>query len=95
MAAARPGTAARVAVDTGRDGGVRSQPGGLQWSEAFLVGAVLSPTDPVFAAAIVGRKEIPYRLRNLLNVESGLNDGLACRLWSCSWPLSARSLSTQ
>lgn len=51
--------------------------GGLTWSEAFLVGAVLCPTDPVFAAAIVGREEIPYRLRNLLNVESGLNDGLA------------------
>jgi len=51
--------------------------GGLPWSEAFLVGAVLAPTDPVFAAAIVGRKEIPYRLRSLLNVESGLNDGLA------------------
>lgn len=50
---------------------------GLPWAEAFLVGAALSPTDPVFAAAIVGREEIPYRLRRLLNVESGLNDGLA------------------
>ncbi len=48
---------------------------GLPWLESFLLGAVLSPTDPVFAAAIVGREEIPYRLRNLLNVESGLNDG--------------------
>jgi len=50
---------------------------GLSWDQAFLLGAVLSPTDPVFAAAIVGRKEIPKRLRQLLNVESGLNDGLA------------------
>ncbi len=50
---------------------------GLPWLEAFLLAAALSPTDPVFAAAIVGREEIPYRLRNLLNVESGLNDGLA------------------
>ena len=40
-------------------------------------GWVLAPTDPVFAAAIVGRKEVPGRLRHLLNVESGLNDGLA------------------
>jgi NhaP-type Na+/H+ or K+/H+ antiporter len=53
---------------------------GLTWPEAFLVGAVLSPTDPVFAAAIVGREEIPWRLRRLLNVESGLNDGLALPL---------------
>lgn len=51
--------------------------GGLGWPEAFLLGAVLSPTDPVFAAAIVGRKGVPRRLRHLLNVESGLNDGLA------------------
>ena len=50
---------------------------GLGWAESFLVGAVLSPTDPVFAAAIVGREEVPGRLRHLLNVESGLNDGLA------------------
>lgn len=50
---------------------------GLSWPEAFLVAAVLAPTDPVFASAIVGRVEIPYRLRHLLSVESGLNDGLA------------------
>jgi sodium/hydrogen antiporter len=49
----------------------------LSWMEAFLLGAVLSPTDPVFAAAIVGREEIPNRIRHLLNVESGVNDGLA------------------
>lgn len=53
---------------------------GLSWTEALLVGAVLSPTDPLFAAAIVGREEIPIRLRHLLNVESGLNDGLALPL---------------
>ncbi len=53
---------------------------GLPWLEAFLLGAVLSPTDPVFAAAIVGRQEVPKRLRQLLNVESGVNDGLALPL---------------
>ncbi len=49
----------------------------IPWLSAFLVGAILCPTDPVFAAAIVGKKEIPSRLRFLLNVESGINDGLA------------------
>jgi NhaP-type Na+/H+ or K+/H+ antiporter len=53
---------------------------GLPWTESFLLGAVLSPTDPVFAAAIVGRETVPLRLRRLLNVESGLNDGLALPL---------------
>ena len=50
---------------------------GLPWVQAMLVGAVLAPTDPVFASAIVGREEVPGRLRSLLNVESGVNDGLA------------------
>jgi NhaP-type Na+/H+ or K+/H+ antiporter len=50
---------------------------GLDWTTAFLVGAVLSPTDPVFASAIVTRRDVPERLRQLLNIESGLNDGLA------------------
>ncbi len=49
---------------------------GLPWIASFLVGAVLSPTDPVFASALVGREEVPRRLRHLLNVESGINDGL-------------------
>ena len=50
---------------------------GLDWVTALLVGAILAPTDPVFASAIVGRDEVPLRLRRILNVESGLNDGLA------------------
>ncbi len=50
---------------------------GLPWTEAMLVAAALAPTDPVLASAIVGRHEVPSRVRRLLNVESGLNDGLA------------------
>ncbi|HEU4422570.1 MAG TPA: cation:proton antiporter [Pilimelia sp.] len=50
---------------------------GLDWPEALLIGAVLAPTDPVFAAALVGNDRVPARLRHLLNVESGVNDGLA------------------
>ncbi|GII76545.1 peptidase [Sphaerisporangium rufum] len=50
---------------------------GLGWIESLLVGAILAPTDPVFAAALVGNERVPPRLRQLLNVESGVNDGLA------------------
>lgn len=50
---------------------------GLPWDEALLLAAVLSPTDPVLASAIIGREDVPVRLRRLLNLESGLNDGLA------------------
>ena len=49
----------------------------FDWTESMIVGAVLSPTDPVFAAAIIGAREVPKRLRHLLHVESGVNDGLA------------------
>ena len=50
---------------------------GLSWTESFLLGAVLAPTDPVLANAILGHESVPLRLRRLLGVESGLNDGLA------------------
>jgi sodium/hydrogen antiporter len=50
---------------------------GLAWPESLLIGAVLAPTDPVFASALVGNDKVPARLRHLLNVESGVNDGLA------------------
>ncbi|GAA3223769.1 cation:proton antiporter [Pseudonocardia petroleophila] len=50
---------------------------GLDWTTSLLVGAILAPTDPVFASAIVSRSEVPARLRTLLGIESGVNDGLA------------------
>jgi hypothetical protein len=59
---------------------------GLDWPEALLVGAILAPTDPVFAAALVGNDKVPPRLRHLLNVESGVNDGLALPFVVLFWP---------
>jgi NhaP-type Na+/H+ or K+/H+ antiporter len=50
---------------------------GAPWLDAWLIAAALSPTDPVFASALIGHSGVPARLRHLLNVESGLNDGLA------------------
>ncbi len=50
---------------------------GLGWVNAFLIGAILSPTDPVFSASLVGNQAVPLRLRRLINVESGVNDGIA------------------
>ena len=49
----------------------------LSWLESLLLGAILSPTDPVLVSSLVGRPKVPERLRHLLNIESGLNDGLA------------------
>ena len=49
----------------------------LTWAEAFLLGAVLSPTDPVVTSAVVTSERVPRIIRHTLNLESGLNDGLA------------------
>ena len=50
---------------------------GLSWSESFLLGALLCPTDPVLSSGIVTDPRVPRRIRHSLNLESGLNDGLA------------------
>jgi NhaP-type Na+/H+ or K+/H+ antiporter len=49
----------------------------LSWAEAFLLGAVLSPTDPVVTSTVVTAERVPSLIRHTLNLESGLNDGLA------------------
>ena len=53
---------------------------GLSWAEAFLLGAVLAPTDPVVTSSVVSAPGVPERVRHTLNIESGLNDGLALPL---------------
>ena len=50
---------------------------GLDWTEAFLLGALLSPTDPVLSSGVVTNPRVPRIVRHSLNLESGLNDGLA------------------
>jgi sodium/hydrogen antiporter len=50
---------------------------GLSWSESFLLGALLSPTDPVLSSGVVSDPRVPSVVRHSLNLESGLNDGLA------------------
>ena len=50
---------------------------GLGWTESFLLGALLSPTDPVLSSSVVTNPRVPRLVRHSLNLESGLNDGLA------------------
>ncbi|HUO74429.1 MAG TPA: cation:proton antiporter [Solirubrobacteraceae bacterium] len=49
----------------------------LGWTESLLLGALLSPTDPVLSSAVVTNPRVPRIVRHSLNLESGLNDGLA------------------
>lgn len=50
--------------------------GGSIWL-ALLVGAALAPTDAALGAGMMANPAIPARIRRLINVESGLNDGIA------------------
>src|SRR4051795_1775520 len=49
----------------------------LGWAEAFLLGSILCATDPVVTSAVVTSQRVPASVRHALNLESGLNDGLA------------------
>src|SRR5215212_1462595 len=49
----------------------------FDWTQSFLVGALLSPTDPVLSSSVVTNPRVPRVIRHSLNLESGLNDGLA------------------
>jgi sodium/hydrogen antiporter len=44
---------------------------------ALLIGAALAPTDAALGAGMMVNRAVPARIRRLINVESGLNDGIA------------------
>ncbi len=47
------------------------------WALAILTAAILTPTDAALGQSVVSSPNVPSRLRQSINVESGLNDGLA------------------
>jgi NhaP-type Na+/H+ or K+/H+ antiporter len=49
----------------------------LPWGLALFLGASLAPTDAALSVQVINDERIPMRLRRSLNVESGLNDGIA------------------
>jgi NhaP-type Na+/H+ or K+/H+ antiporter len=49
----------------------------FQFWEAALLAALLAPTDAALGQAVVSAKAVPVRIRQAINVESGLNDGIA------------------
>ena len=51
--------------------------GGLTWWEAGILAAILAPTDAGLGQVIVTSPHVPQRIRQALNVEAGLNDGLS------------------
>jgi NhaP-type Na+/H+ or K+/H+ antiporter len=49
----------------------------LSWWVCAVIGAAVAPTDAALGAAIIEDERVPERIRRVLNVESGLNDGIA------------------
>jgi sodium/hydrogen antiporter len=50
---------------------------GISLGIAMLIGAALAPTDAALGQPVVTNLAVPARIRRVLNVESGLNDGIA------------------
>ncbi len=57
---------------------------GLSWPEAFLLGAILSPTDASAATSIIKKFNVPRRFITLLEGESLINDATALILYRFS-----------
>jgi Na+/H+ antiporter len=50
---------------------------GMSWEAAFVLGAIVSPTDPVAATAIFQRLSAPHRVVSVVEGESLINDATA------------------
>ncbi len=54
--------------------------GSFSLSEALILGVILAPTDAGLGSAVVTDTRLPQRVRQSLNAESGLNDGICVPL---------------
>jgi len=52
----------------------------ITWLEALVLAVLLAPTDAALGQAVVTEPRLPLRIRQGLNVESGLNDGICVPL---------------
>ncbi len=64
----------------------------LPWALACFLGAALAPTDAALSIQVIDDERIPARLRRALNVESGLNDGIATPIVTVTLGIAASQL---
>jgi sodium/hydrogen antiporter len=64
----------------------------LPWGLALFLGAALAPTDAALSVQVITDERIPMRLRRSLNVESGLNDGIATPIVTVALAVAASQL---
>jgi len=70
------GVALPLIIALGAGAGMFLLPG-IGLIEAALIAAILAPTDAALGASVLADESVPLRIRQSLNVESGLNDGIA------------------
>lgn len=63
----------------------------LSWQEAGILAAILAPTDAGLGMVIVNSPYVPNRIRQALNVEAGLNDGLSVPFLMCFIAMSLQT----
>lgn len=63
----------------------------ISWQEAGILAAILAPTDAGLGMVIVKSPYVPARIRQALNVEAGLNDGLSVPFLMCFIALALES----
>ncbi|MHA7207850.1 cation:proton antiporter [Arthrobacter sp. MDT1-65] len=68
--------------------------GDFTWALALFVGAALAPTDAALSAQVINDQRIPTRVRRVITVESGLNDGIVTPIVVLSLALVAGQLGT-
>lgn len=62
------------------------------WALAGFIGAALAPTDAALSVQVINDERVPSRLRRALNVESGLNDGIATPIVTFMLAIAASQL---
>ena len=67
---------------------------GISFAEALVLAVVLACTDAALGQAVVSDERIPSRIRQGLNVESGLNDGLCVPLFFIAIALAEADTGT-
>ena len=50
---------------------------GASWAMAGLIATILAPTDAALSLPVLTNRRVPIPVRRALNIESGLNDGIA------------------
>jgi NhaP-type Na+/H+ or K+/H+ antiporter len=64
----------------------------LSWALAGFVGATLAPTDAALSAQVINDERVPMPVRRVLNVESGLNDGIVTPVVTFALAVAANQL---